>query len=337
MVEAIPENAIGARGERVRAAAAGAVPKVGTPGSVPNTYFREDEITSTSARARWEKPSDGGTPLTGFGVLFWQKDNPVHPGYDDPLVLGSDVRSRNFPNLQPGTTYNFQIHACNGPDSCGNWTWPIVEVTTLPRVEEVPREATRTPTPTRTRQPTPVPTPPPSTPVSGAPSFGPVAAVDHKFRVRDRLVDLSLPAATGGNGTLTYSIAPALRSGLTFDMGNGLTFDAAMRAISGTPTAAANRTTYIYTATDEDEDTAQISVYVTVFDIGETVVEGGVARPLLESTWGVLGYHTVVLGEGTISRTDGHQLRLRIPAGAGFQFGQDLHLARRGANGHHHA
>ena len=97
MVEAIPENAIGARGQRVRAPAAGAVPKAGTPGSVPNTYFREDEITSTSARARWEKPSDGGTPLTGFGVLFWQKDNPVHPGYDDPLVLGSMCGVVTFP------------------------------------------------------------------------------------------------------------------------------------------------------------------------------------------------------------------------------------------------
>ena len=134
MVEALPDVLIRADGTSVRAPAPapGAVPKAGTPGSVPNTHFREDEITSTSARARWETPSNGGTPLTGFGVLFWQKDNPVHPGYDDPLVLGSDVRSRNFPNLQPGTTYNFQIHACNGEDSCGYWTWPIVEVTTLP-------------------------------------------------------------------------------------------------------------------------------------------------------------------------------------------------------------
>ena len=130
-VEAIPENAIGARGQRVRAPAARAVPKAGTPGSVPNTYFRENEITSTSARARWERPSDGGTPLTGYGVLFWEAGNPDHPGYKNPLVLGPNARSRNFPNLQPGTTYNFQIHACNGPDSCGYWTVPIVEVTTL--------------------------------------------------------------------------------------------------------------------------------------------------------------------------------------------------------------
>ena len=129
-VEAIPENAIGARGERVPPAAAGAVPKVGTPGSVPNTYF--DQRYLTSVRANWGTPSDGGpdTPLTGFGLLFWEKDNPVHPGYDDPLVLGPNERMYTYENLQPDTTYNFQIHACNGPDSCGYWTVPIVEVKT---------------------------------------------------------------------------------------------------------------------------------------------------------------------------------------------------------------
>ena len=63
-------------------------------------------------------------------MLFWQKDNPVHPGYDDPLVLGPNERMYTYENLQPDTTYNFQIHACNGPDSCGYWTVPIVEVKT---------------------------------------------------------------------------------------------------------------------------------------------------------------------------------------------------------------
>ena len=175
------------------------------------------------------------------------------------------------------------------------------------------RAATGTRTPTPTPRPTSAPQPP-QPPVSGAPSFGNVAAADYRFRVGHRLVDLTLPAASGGNGTLTYSLAPPL--------GNGLAFDAATQTISGTPAAAANRATYIYTVTDADRKTAQIPVSITVFDIAETVLEGGGARPLLESTWGVLGYRAVVLREGTISRTDGHQLRLRIPAGAGFQFGR---------------
>ena len=127
LVEAIPENAIGARGERVRAPAAGAVPKVGTPGSVPNTYFSHKYLTSV--RANWEKPSDGGRELTGFGLLFWPEADG-HPGYDDPLLKGKDARNHPYTNLQRDTTYNFQIHACNGPDSCGYWTVPIVEVET---------------------------------------------------------------------------------------------------------------------------------------------------------------------------------------------------------------
>ena len=282
----------------MRAPAAGAVPKAGTPGSVPNTYF--DKKMSTSVRARWEEPSDGGTDLTGYGLLFW-RDGTTQPPYSSALVKGASALSHPYRNLQPATTYKFRIHACNGPDSCGYWTVPIVQVTTDPAPEDTPT-------------PTPRPTAAPPPPVSGAPSFGPVAAADYKFRVGHRLVDLPLPAATGGNGPLTYSLAPPL--------GNGLAFDAATHTISGMPTTAANRAMYTYTATDRDGKKAEIAVYVTVFDIAESVVEGGVARPLLESTWGVLGYHTVVLREGTISRTDGHQLRLRIPAGAGFQFGQ---------------
>ena len=130
MVEAVPANAIGARGERVPAPAAGAVPKVGTPGSVPSTYF--DQKTSTSVRAKWGTPSDGGPPLTGFGLLFW-RDGLDHPGYANPLVLGPSERSHTYSDLEPDTTYRFQIHACNGSDSCGYWTVPIVEVTTARR------------------------------------------------------------------------------------------------------------------------------------------------------------------------------------------------------------
>ena len=305
MVEAIPENAIGARGERIRAPAAGAVPKAGTPGSVPNTYFTD--VTSTSARANWETPSDGGTPLTGFGLLFW-RDGTAQPPYSSALVKGKSARSHPYENLQPATTYKWRIHACNGPDSCGYWTVPIVQVTTDPAPEDTPT-------------PTPRPTAAPPPPVSGAPSFGPVAAADYRFRV-GHSVSVPLHEANGGSGALTYSIAPAVRNGLTYDLGNGLSFDAGTRAISGTPAAAANRASYIYTATDADGDAAQISVYLTVFDIAETVLEGGGARPLLESTWGVLDYRAVVLREGTISRTDDHQLRLRLPASTGFQFGQ---------------
>ena len=69
-------------------------------------------------------------------------------------------------------------------------------------------------------------------------------------------VHLSLPAATGGNTPLAYGLSPALPAGLTFD--------AAARTITGTPTAVESATTYIYTVTDDDEDTASIQFQASV-------------------------------------------------------------------------
>lgn len=69
-------------------------------------------------------------------------------------------------------------------------------------------------------------------------------------------VHLSLPAATEGNPPLTYGLSPALPAGLTFD--------AAARTIAGTPTAAQPATTYVYTVTDDDDDTASIQFQANV-------------------------------------------------------------------------
>ena len=94
---------------------------------------------------RWGKPSDGGRPLTGFGLLFWRTSDP-DPAYSSALVKGDPAaRSHVFTGLQPDTTYKFRIHACNGPDSCGWWTHPPKEASTLP-----------TPTPTATATAAPV-------------------------------------------------------------------------------------------------------------------------------------------------------------------------------------
>jgi hypothetical protein len=69
-------------------------------------------------------------------------------------------------------------------------------------------------------------------------------------------VVLSLPAATGGNPPLTYGLSPALPAGLTFD--------AAARTIAGTPTTVESATTYVYSATDDDDDTASIQFQASV-------------------------------------------------------------------------
>ena len=85
-------------------------------------------------------------------------------------------------------------------------------------------------------------------------------------------VDLTLPAATGGNGALTYTLTPAWPTGLTFD--------GATRVLSGTPNTAAPETEYTYTATDEDDDAVTLTFSITVeadtapaFADGETVAD----------------------------------------------------------------
>ena len=63
-----------------------------------------------------------------------------------------------------------------------------------------------------------------------------------------QIATITLPAATGGNGTLTYTLTP--------DLPTGLTFNAATRTISGTPTVASSRQIYTYRASDGDSNTA---------------------------------------------------------------------------------
>ena len=126
-VVAVPENAIGPTGEPWVARASGAVGQASAPGSVPNTYF--DQRTSTSVRANWGLPSDGGATLSGYGLLFWQ-DGTTQPRYRDALVVGPEPKHYTFSNLRPNTTYNWRIHACNVDNRCGIWTVPIVQVTT---------------------------------------------------------------------------------------------------------------------------------------------------------------------------------------------------------------
>ena len=97
-------------------------------------------------------------------------------------------------------------------------------------------------------------------PVAGpdtSPAFANGARIPTQdFTVGVRIASLSLPQATGGDGTLTYTLTPALSAGLTFD--------GTARTITGTPTTAATLVTYRYTATDMDGDTATLTFRVTV-------------------------------------------------------------------------
>ena len=69
-------------------------------------------------------------------------------------------------------------------------------------------------------------------------------------------VSLTLPEALDGNAPLTYSLAP--------DLPAGLTFDAETRTISGSATEALAETEYTYKATDLDGDSTTLAFNLTV-------------------------------------------------------------------------
>ena len=150
------------------------------------------------------------------------------------------------------------------------------------------------------------------------PTFGDAAVEAQRYRVGTP-VALPLPAAMGGDGALSYRLAPALPVGLSFDN--------ATRSVSGTPAAEQAATTYMWTATDEDGDTASLTFTVEVLEpiivsISEAdAFEGGpvefkvglsiAAESDVTVTW------TTTAGTATPEEDYRHETggRLRIPAG----------------------
>ena len=85
-----------------------------------------------------------------------------------------------------------------------------------------------------------------------------IVELDQVYLQNDPIEPLRLPLAEGGNGALTYQFMPAPPEGLSFD--------AMSRTISGTPSDWQQRTQYEWTATDQDGDSASVSVYITVIE-----------------------------------------------------------------------
>ena len=82
---------------------------------------------------------------------------------------------------------------------------------------------------------------------------------------KDHLVNVTLPAATGGDSgaTFTYTLTPALPTGLRFN--------ARTRKITGYPTANTTRAEYTYTVTETDGDKASLKFDLWVRTLFEIV------------------------------------------------------------------
>ena len=69
-------------------------------------------------------------------------------------------------------------------------------------------------------------------------------------------VSLTLPEATGGEGTITYSLSPTTPAGVTFT--------ASTRVLAGTPTGRFTSATFTYTAEDADGTTVDLTFTIVV-------------------------------------------------------------------------
>ena len=97
-----------------------------------------------------------------------------------------------------------------------------------------------------------------------SPSFGAGTVAGQSYEQFVAISALALPAATGGNGALVYSLGATTSDGTLADnLPAGLDFAAGTRTLSGTPTSAG---TYAmtYSASDEDGDNVSLSFQLVV-------------------------------------------------------------------------
>ena len=135
-----------------------------------------------------------------------------------------------------------------------------------------------------------------------APSYGGQTVPDKSYTVGEQIATLQLPAASGGDGTLTYALRPQVP---------GMAFDASARVLSGTPTAAG---TYrmAYTVEDEDADSDTLTFTITIAEPDAAPSYGGQTVP--DKSYTVGEQIATVLpaasgGDGTLT----YALRPQVP------------------------
>ncbi|MYC49688.1 MAG: autotransporter outer membrane beta-barrel domain-containing protein, partial [Synechococcus sp. SB0662_bin_14] len=96
---------------------------------------------------------------------------------------------------------------------------------------------------------------PPST-VDLAPTFGGASVDDQTWEEGRAIRELVLPAASGGDGVLTYRVTPSLPAGVSVDV--------ATRRLRGAPLLPQEARSYRWTARDADGDEAALTFSVTV-------------------------------------------------------------------------
>ena len=113
-----------------------------------------------------------------------------------------------------------------------------------------------------------------TTELTGMPESAPMftrLAGDRSFTIDVPIAAVTLPSATGGNGTMTYSLVPEIP---------GLTFDETALTLSGTPTTLGAHD-MTYRVVDDDTNTADTDADTQVFTITVEQAEPADTAPIL--------------------------------------------------------
>ena len=93
---------------------------VGTP-HAPHSLRYTDRL-ATSFTVHWSPHANtGGRPLTGFGILRWEKPGD-RPSDSQATVVGAGSRSQPVTGLKYGREQRVRIRACNGTNRCSAWS-----------------------------------------------------------------------------------------------------------------------------------------------------------------------------------------------------------------------
>ena len=141
-----------------------------------------------------------------------------------------------------------------------------------------------------------------------APSFAQGASIaDQTHTVNTMITALTLPEASGGNGTLTYALTPALPAGLSFA--------ADARTISGIPTMAASMQTYTYTVMDSDANMAGGDANSLTFTITVNAAPVAVPTATVSRTVTTNG-KSILVGSKTIT-VESRTIQVEVTTGVG--------------------
>ncbi len=187
------------------------------------------QVTPGEARATLVVSWTAAANATGYKVQWKSGDENYDAADRQAVVTDGATTTYTIPNLIAGTEYTVRVIATRTDVDDGS---PSDEVTGTPGGDG-----------------TPLPEPEPDT----DPVF--IEAVDPQTYRQNKAIELTLPAAIDGEGTVTYTLT---------ELPDGLTFDAETRIISGTPTMVTEKAIYTVTATDEDGDSGEMSFFITV-------------------------------------------------------------------------